>query len=173
MNQVGTPSFAPPPEQAPEQAAPGPGMRVARAILIVLGAAGLAWGAWVMFDTVRIARLPGVALWVGAAIVVHDAVIAPVLFFAGVLLRRAGRRLAGTVVAVLQGAIVLGSIMTLIVVPEIVAQTQGRAPQNPTLLPLDYGRNLAAFWVVIAVLATAASVALYVRARRADRRPSR
>ncbi|TFD82645.1 hypothetical protein [Cryobacterium fucosi] len=170
MNQVSTPSFAPAPE--PEQAAPGPAMRVARASLILVGAAALVWGVWVMFDTVRIARLPGVALWVGAAIVVHDAVIAPVLFFAGVLLRRAGRRLAGTVIAVLQGAIVLGSIMTLIVVPAIVAQTQGRAPQNPTVLPLDYGTNLAVFWVVIAVLATAASAVLYARSRRAEGRRS-
>ncbi|TFB91074.1 hypothetical protein [Cryobacterium sp. HLT2-28] len=166
MNQVSTASVA----LTPERAAPGRGMRVARATLVLLGAAGLAWGAWVMVDTVRIARLPGVALWVGAAILVHDAVIAPLVFFGGVLLRRAGRRLAGTVVAVLQGAIVLGSIMTLIVVPEIVAQTQGRAPENPTVLPLDYGTNLAVFWVVIAVLGTAASAALYARASRAGRR---
>ncbi len=167
MNQDSTASVA----LTPEQALPGPGIRVARAILILLGAAGLAWGAWVMVDTVRTARLPGVALWVGAAIVVHDAVIAPLVLFAGVLLRRAGRRLAGTVVAVLQGTIVLGSIMTLIVVPAIVAQ--GVHSKNPTVLPLDYGTNLAVFWVVIAVLGTAASAALYARASRADRRSSR
>ncbi|TFC19234.1 hypothetical protein E3O19_03615 [Cryobacterium algoritolerans] len=166
MNQASTPSNA----LTAEQAAPRPGMRVARAILILLGVAGLAWGAWVLVDTVRIARLPGLALWVGAAIVVHDAVIAPLVLFAGVLLRRAGRRLAGTVVTVLQGTIVLGSIMTLIVVPEIVAQ--GLDPKNPTVLPLDYGTNLAVFWVVIAGVATAVSAALYARNSRADRRLS-
>lgn len=166
MNQASTPSNA----LTPEQAAHRPGMRVARAILILLGAAGLAWGAWVLVDTVRIARLPGLALWVGAAIVVHDAVIAPLVLFAGVLLRRAGRRLAGTVVTVLQGTIVLGSIMTLIVVPEIVAQ--GLDPKNPTVLPLDYGANLAVFWVVIAGVATAVSAVLYARNSRADRRLS-
>ncbi|MBG6058494.1 hypothetical protein RCH16_003284 [Cryobacterium sp. MP_M5] len=169
MNQVSTASAALPLEQA----APGRGMRMARAMLVLLGAAGLAWGAWVLVDTVRVARLPGVALWVGAAIVVHDAVIAPLVFFGGVLLRRAGRRRAGVVVAVVQGTIVLGSIMTLIVVPEIVAQTQGQAPKNPTVLPLDYGLNLAVFWLVIAVGATAASAVLYARTRRAGRRPAR
>ncbi len=166
MNRITPASHSP----APGATYLGPGLRMARVALILLGVAGLAWGAWVMIDTVRPTRLPGVALWIGAAIVVHDAAIAPVVFFAGVLLRRAGRRLAGTVITVVQGAIVLGSIVTLIVVPEMIAQ--GLGPKNPTVLPLDYGLNLAVFWVVIAVVATVISAVFYARSRRANQRPS-
>ena len=145
-------------------------MRVARTVLILIGTAGLLFGLYVLFDTVRITRLPGVALWIGAAIVLHDAVVAPLVFFGGLLLRRAGRRVAGTIVLVVQGAIVVGSIMTLIVVPAMVAQ--GLTPNNPSILPLDYGRNLALFWLGVALLATIGSVLLYARSRRANQRPS-
>jgi hypothetical protein len=145
-------------------------MRVARTVLILIGTAGLFFGLYVLFDTVRISRLPGVALWIGAAIVLHDAVLAPLVFFCGILLRRAGRRVTGTIVLVVQGAIVAGSIMTLIVVPAIVARSL--TPNNPSILPLDYGRNLALFWVAVALVATVWSVALYARSRRANQRPS-
>jgi hypothetical protein len=165
MSQV-----SPAPSPAPGGPATGVGMRAAQTALILLGAAGLVWGGWVMVHSVRIDRLPGVALWIGAGIVVHDAVIAPVVFFAGVLLRRAGRPLTGTIVALVQGTIVLGSIVTLIVVPEIIAQ--GIGPRNPTVLPLNYSLNLAVFWVMIAVVATSISAVLYARSRRANQRPS-
>ena len=145
-------------------------MRAARTTLILLGTSGLLFGLYVLFDTVRITRLPGVALWIGAAIVLHDAVLAPLVFFCGLLLRRAGRRVTGTIVLVVQAAIVVGSIMTLIVVPAIVARSL--TSNNPSILPLDYGRNLALFWVAVALVATVWSVVLYARSRRANQRPS-
>ncbi|TFC86091.1 hypothetical protein E3T28_07245 [Cryobacterium sinapicolor] len=145
-------------------------MRAVRTSLILIGTAGLLFGLYVLFDTVRLTRLPGVALWIGAAIVLHDAVLAPLVFFSGILLRRAGRRVAGTIVLVVQGAIVVGSIMTLIVVPAIVAKSL--SSNNPSILPLDYGRNLALFWVVVALVATVWSVVIYARSRRANQRPS-
>ena len=145
-------------------------MRLARTVLILIGTAGLLFGLFVLFDTVSVPRLPGVALWIGAAIVLHDAVLAPLVFFSGILLRRAGRRVTGTIVLVVQGAIVVGSIMTLVVVPAIVAQSL--TPNNPSILPLDYGRNLALFWVAVALVATVWSALLYARSRRANQRPS-
>ncbi|TFC48275.1 hypothetical protein E3T26_07040 [Cryobacterium sp. TMT1-21] len=145
-------------------------MRVARTVLILIGTAGLVFGLYVLFDTVRITRLPGVALWIGAAIVLHDAVLAPVVFFLGLLLRRAGHRATGTILVLVQGAIVVGSIMTLIVVPAIVAQ--GLSPNNPSILPLDYGRNLALFWAALALVTTVWAGLLYARSRRANQRPS-
>ncbi|TFC90385.1 MULTISPECIES: hypothetical protein [Cryobacterium] len=145
-------------------------MRVARRALILIGSAGLLFGLFILFDSVRVTRLPGLALWVGAAIVLHDAVLAPLVFLCGILLRRAGRRVTGTIVLVVQGAIVVGSIMTLIVVPAIVAQ--GITPNNPSILPHDYGRNLALFWLGVALVATFWSIALYARSRRANQRPS-
>ncbi|MDY7526704.1 MULTISPECIES: hypothetical protein [unclassified Cryobacterium] len=142
----------------------GPALRVTRIVLITLGLAGLAWGAYVLFDSVKPARIPGIAIWMGAAIVLHDGVISPLVFFCGILLRRAGHRISGTVILVVQGAIVVGSVMSLIVVPLLIAQSRGTG--NPTVLPLDYGVNFAVFWAAVAVVTAAVSFGLYARGRR-------
>ena len=162
--QTGTAPQPNPLETPRENPALSPALRVTRVVLIALGLAGLAWGAYVLFDTVKPARIPGIALWMGAAIVLHDAVISPLVFFCGILLRRAGHRTSGTVILVVQGALVVGSIMTLIVVPLLIAQSRGTG--NPTVLPLDYGVNFAVFWGVLAVITAALSFGLYARGRQ-------
>ena len=143
-------------------------MRVARTILIGLGVAGLAWGVFVLLSDVALGRIPGVALWIGAAIVLHDGIVAPIVFALGVLIRRAGKRVSGTIVVVIEGAIVVGSIMSLIVVLAIVAQPY--APENPSLLPFDYGMRLGIFWLVLAALVLGLSLWLYASTRRANHR---
>jgi hypothetical protein len=157
-----------PAESAP--AAPGRGMRLARLGLVAVGVLVLGLGAYVLVDTVALRRLPGVALWIGAAIVLHDAVISPLVFGLGVLTRRAGHRVAGSIIVTVQVVIVLGSLLSLIVVPAIVAKDLG--PKNPSILPLDYAANLGGFWLAIAVAGGALSVWLYLRTRRANQRPS-
>jgi len=144
-------------------------MRGIRLGLIGLGVALLAWGAYVMLDTVRMTRLPGVALWIIAAIILHDAILAPIVFLIGVLLRRGGQRLGGTVVVVIQGFIVVGSIVSLVVVPVIVAINYKSA--NPTILPLNYGLNLGVFWLVLAVMTAGLAGWLYSRTKRTKERP--
>jgi hypothetical protein len=139
-------------------------MRSIRLFLVGCGVLLLAWGAFVMFDSVRPSRVPGVALWVAAAIVLHDAIVAPIVFALGIALRRAGRRLTGTVMSIVQGGIVVGSIVSLIAVPTIVAKNF--APANPTVLPLNYALNLGLFWLVLAALTAGLSLGAYVRARR-------
>ena len=151
-------------------AAPSRRMRVARFALIAVGIVGLGLGAFVLVDTVALRRLPGVVLWMGAAIVLHDAVISPLVFGLGVLTRRAGHRLTGGIIVTVQAVIVLGSLMTLIVVPAIWAQ--GLGPKNPTILTQDYAVNLGLFWLTLAVLGGVLSVWLYSRTRRANQRPS-
>jgi len=154
----------------PSVAAPSQRMRVARFALIAVGILGLGLGAFVLFDTVALRRLPGVVLWIGAAIVLHDAVISPLVFGLGVLTRRAGHRLTGGIIVTVQAVIVVGSLMTLIVVPAIWAQ--GLGPKNPTILTQDYAVNLGLFWLALAVVGGAVSVWLYLRTRRANQRPS-
>lgn len=132
-----------------------------RAVRIVLAAAGvvlIAVGAVVMQQTVAPNRIVGVALWFALAIVVHDAIIAPLVFVVGTLMRRAGRRIPPAVLAIIQGGIVVASIFTIIVVPEIVAKSLGA--RNATVLPFDYGLRLAIMWGVVAVL-TALAVGVY------------
>ena len=141
-------------------------MRSIRLVLVGVGVLLLAWGAFVMFDSVRPTRIPGVALWIAAAIVLHDAILAPIVFVFGIALRRAGRRTTGTVIAIVQGGIVVGSIVSLVAVPTIVAKNF--APANPTVLPLDYGLNLGIFWLVLAVLTVGLSVWAIVRGRTPD-----
>jgi hypothetical protein len=152
-------------------APPSPGMRAARLALLAVGVLGLAFGAYLMVDTVALRRLPGVALWIGGAIVLHDAVISPLVFGLGVLTRRAGHRLTGGIIVTVQAAVVVGSLMTLLVLPAIVAQ--GLGPKNPTVLPLDYALNLGLFWLVLAAASAAVSVWLYLRTRRANQRSVR
>ncbi|WP_297366859.1 hypothetical protein [Cryobacterium sp.] len=144
---------------------------MARSVLVAVGVLGLGLGAYVLVDSVALRRLPGLALWIAGAIVLHDAVISPLVFGLGVLTRRAGHRVAGSVVVTVQATIVLGSLMTLIVLPAIAAQRQG--PRNPTVLPLDYAANLGLFWLILAVACAAVSLWFYLRTRRANQRPSR
>ena len=138
-------------------------MRNIRLALLGVGVLLLAWGAFVLFDSVRLTRIPGVALWIAAAIVLHDAILAPIVFAFGIALRRAGRRVTGTVIAIVQGAIVVGSIVSLIAVPTLVAKNF--APANPTVLPLNYGLNLAIFWLLLALVTVGLSVWAFLRWR--------
>lgn len=147
----------------------GRAIRFARIILVTVGVALLGGGVLVLLDTVRLPRLGGLMIWIVAAIVLHDLVLAPILFGAGLLLRRTGR-MPGTVIAVIQGVLVVGSLMSLIVVPILVAQNF--TPKNPTVLPLDYRLNLGIFWLLLLLVGSALSVWLYRRARRANERPS-
>ena len=93
-------------------------------------------------------------------------IIAPIVLGIGLIMRRAHRRIPFGVLVILQGALVLGAIMTGIVVPEILKKSIGTA--NATLLPLNYGTNLLVFYgVLIVVTAAAIGVFLRIVARRA------
>ena len=144
-------------------------VRVVRTVLVALGVALIGLGGWVLTDTVDPNRYGGLLLWLVGSVVVHDAVLAPVVAVVSLLARRAGRRVPAAVFAVVQAAVVVGALFSLVVVPEIVAKARG--PKNDTVLPFDYGLRLAVLWAVIALL-TAAVVALYLARRRQKVRPS-
>jgi hypothetical protein len=148
----------------------GRGIRSGQIALLAVGIVLLAWGIYVMVDTVALPRITGLAIWIVAAIILHDAILSPILFGFGLLLRRAGQKVPGTVIAVVQGTLVVGSMMSLVVVPMLVAQNF--TPNNPTILPLNYGLNLGIFWLALIVGGSALSVWLYLRAKRAKDRPS-
>jgi hypothetical protein len=143
-------------------------MKIARIILIAIGLAGLFLGALILVQKERPDQIVGVVIWIVAAIIVHDGILSPLLLLLDVWMRRAGRRIPFGVLAIIQGGIVVGAIMSMLVLPEIYAKSLGA--KNPTVLPLDYGLNLALFWVAVALL-TAAACALYLR--RTRRAPAR
>ena len=139
-------------------------MRAARIVLVVIGVLVIAFGAYVLVTTVRPNRIWGLATWLLGAVILHDAILSPFVVGVGLLLRRTGRSLRAWALVVVQAAIVLGSVLALVVLPEIAAKHHGQ--KNPTVLPFDYGARLLVvegvlLLVVVAVLAIAA-----VRARR-------
>ncbi|MEV6846262.1 hypothetical protein [Actinoplanes sp. NPDC051411] len=104
-------------------------------------------------------KLGGVLIFLVAVLVVHDAIWSPLVLLAGKLLRGPVVRTAAIVVAAL----------TVTALP--LAFGLGRTADNPSALPLDYGRNLA---LLLLGVAGATGVILAVRRKkraRADAHP--
>lgn len=136
-------------------------MTAARGILIALGLALTGFGGLVLLANVPPERYLGIAVWVGAAIVLHDAVIAPVTVAAGLGAARARGRVGGRGIAVAQGALLIGAILTAISLPAIIASARGNA--NPTVLVGSYALSLAVAW---ALLIGVAAIAVWRSAAR-------
>jgi hypothetical protein len=130
--------------------------------LVAVGLILLAVGAVVLLLDVSAKNYPGLLVWFAGALVLHDGILAPIIFGVSLVLRRAGKRIPFAVLLIVQGAVVVGAIATLLVFPEILKQGIGTG--NATLLPLNYGAGLIGLYAGLAV-ATAAVVALYLAAR--------
>ena len=136
-------------------------MKAARLTLGVVGVAATAYGAWLVLG-LSTSSWPGLVTWLAAGVVVHDAVLAPLVLVVGLALRRVVPGPARGPVVV--GAVVLGAV-TLVAVPAI--GRFGARPDNPTLLDRDY----VAGWLALACLVVVAvGVATLVRSRRERRR---
>ena len=144
-------------------------LRAWRIGLIALGVAFFVVGGITLLNDVNPARYLGIAIWLLGALVIHDGIISFVVFGANIVTRKTGGRLRIPLPALLivQGALVVAGIMTLIVVPAMLKKSIGTA--NPTLLPLDYGLHLVVFYAVLAGV-TALALAVYGVVRR--RRPA-
>ncbi|QGV77261.1 hypothetical protein [Streptomyces ficellus] len=107
----------------------------------------------------------GVLLWLGGALVLHDAVLAPLVLAAGMALAALPRR-GGAARGVVRGVLVTGGALVVVTLPLLL---RPGAPPNPSALPLPYGRNLL---VVLAAVAAAGAGLAVVRAVRQRRRSS-
>ena len=124
---------------------------------IALGLAGgllLAFGALRLVTTLELGDLVALALWLAAAIALHDGVIAPLTAGAGVLLTRVPPRAR----RYLQGALIVGALLTVIALPLI--DRRGTQPEVKAILLRDYAGNLAL------LLGLTAAVALVLYASR-------
>lgn len=130
----------------------------------------LAYGAFLMVDTVSPTRILGLASWLILALILHDGIIAMITFGVALGLRRAGRSLPVAVLAIIQGALVVGSVFAIIVLPAAYKKFLGT--RNPTVLPLDYGPSFVILFAVIVVLTAVVIVAYYAFTRRQKNRPS-
>jgi hypothetical protein len=126
-------------------------MRGMRGGLILLGSVGMAYGAWLLLSTQDLGQIVEVMIWLAAAVVIHDGILAPAVlalgWLGGRLLPRAVARGAVTVL------VLLGPV-TLVAIP--VLGRFGAKPDNPTLLDRDYVQGL----LVFAILCVCAGVAV-------------
>ena len=127
-----------------------------RVILIGTGVVTAVIGGIVLLNDIPPRQYPAIIAWLVAVLIAHDVVIAGVVFAVAFAGRRAEGRMPHRAILMAQGALAVGGIMALLVVPEIVKKAAGTA--NPSVLPLDYGINLAILLVVLAVVASAAIV---------------
>ncbi|MFF4795711.1 hypothetical protein ACFY2M_39790 [Streptomyces sp. NPDC001276] len=101
-----------------------------------------------------------VLVWLGGALVLHDALIAPLVLLAGLVLVRGGVR--GPV----RGALLVAGALTAVALPVLL---RPGPTANSSVLPLDYPRN----WLLtLLAVATVTMLALAVRGfGRHRRRP--
>ena len=128
-------------------------MKVTRYLAGAAGVTLMGVGVSLLLD---VRDLTDVLVWLGGAVVLHDAVIAPLVLLAGLLLARGGAR--GPV----RGALVVAGALTVVALP-VLLRPGPRA--NSSVLPLDYPRN----WL-IALVAVTTVTALWVAARGFARR---
>jgi hypothetical protein len=119
-------------------------VKVTRVLVGVAGVVLMGVGASLLTD---VRDLTGVLVWLGGAVVLHDALIAPLVLLAGLVLVRSGVR--GPV----RGALVVAGALTVVALP-VLLRPGPRA--NASVLPLDYPRN----WLVAMACVAAVSVLL-------------
>lgn len=139
-------------------------MRIARAALIGLGAALTAVAGVVFVLGVPARQWSGVLLWLAGAVVLHDAVFAPLVLVGTRLLRRAGAHVGWAQVAVVQVALVVGAALTLLAFPGIRSQQLGA--RNPSVLVFPYGLQLALAWAALGAVTALVVVLIGLRRRR-------
>ena len=110
----------------------------------------------------RRTRPAELAAWLVGSAVAHDGLLAPVVFGVGILVARAVPR---SIRRFVQAGLVASGMLVAAALPFVGGW--GRQPENPSALPGNYGRGLAAVlsvvWAVVVLLA--------VREVRRARRP--
>ncbi|MFA1547067.1 hypothetical protein [Actinomadura chokoriensis] len=100
------------------------------------------------------------AAWFAGAAILHDGVLVPVVLGAGLATGRLPASCRGAV----RAALVIAACVTAVALPLVLGY--GRRPDEPSRLPLPYGRNLAIVLAAITVIAAAAVAARMFGRRR-------
>ena len=127
-------------------------MTAVRTVLGALGILVLGWGL-VLLAGLGVAQVVAVATWVVGGIVLHDAVLAPVVVVLGL---GAAARVPDRLRTPLVGALVVLGPLTLLAIP--VLGRYGARPDNPTLLDRPYWSGYLAI-VALVIIATAVGAA--------------
>jgi hypothetical protein len=139
-------------------------MKAWRIILAILGSLVLLYGIVNLFIHIPIQTLLMVAVWLVAALIIHDAVIAPSVVGVGWLLRRL---LPDRARRYVQMGLIMAAAVTIIAIPMIIRR--GSQPPQKTLLIQNYAANLA---LLLGIFAGATLAAYAVRVARDRSRPA-
>jgi hypothetical protein len=134
-------------------------VRAVRRSLIVLGALGMTYAVLGALTDPDVKG--GALLFLIGVLVAHDGFLLPLAIGAGVV---TGRLVPPRFHGLVNSALVVSLAVTIVAVPLVLGR--GRSADNPSALPLHYGRGLLE---VYAVIWLTAAVAAAVRARRRDR----
>ena len=119
-------------------------------IRVVIGTAGvllLTFGVFRLGTEIPVPDLLALSLWLGGAVVLHDAVLSPRIVGVGGMLRRIPAR-ARTYV---QSALITGGLVTVIAIPMIYRASS--QPRAKALLEQDFRANLALLLALVGVVA--------------------
>jgi hypothetical protein len=140
--------------------------------LLAAGLAALGYGAWLLVTGGRATAPVGTVMWAGAALVVHDAVLAPLAVAAAWLLTRVLSGAPRAVSRVIGVGALVGVSLVLVALPALLSP----GIDNPTATPRDYGRGLLLLLAVdVAAVAAAGGFVVALRTvsarRTGGRRP--
>ncbi len=131
-----------------------------RIAMVGAGVIFLAIGAYALLSQVALDTLPNMIVWLAGGLILHDVVIAAVVAAVGFVL---GRWLPDGVRQIVAGGLIVAGIIALVALPVVIGG--GRTPSNPTLLPLDYSRNLLIVVVIIGAITGCLVAIRLVRSR--------
>lgn len=138
-----------------------------RLLLGVIGLALVGYGGYQVLHNSSVTHPPELAKWLVIALIVHDGVLAGVVFGAGWLTTRLVPARPRPYV---QGALACAALITLIALPLI--YRRGHAAPGLTLLTQDYSAHLTVLLSIVAGAAAMAYVLRVLRDRRQDRNPA-
>jgi hypothetical protein len=129
---------------------------------LVVGWAVMGYGVWGFLSNHRSTVPARTVWWIAGTAVAHDAIVAPLVTLVGLLLANLLPRWARGPVA---AAVAASGVVVVFSYPLL--RHFGRRADNPSILPLDYPRNVA---LVLTVIWVAAAVGLLIRHRQVHRR---
>ncbi len=141
-------------------------MRAVRLVLAGLGVAAMGYALWMALASPDLTPTRN-ATFLLLIVVLHDGLLLPLFLVAGLLVHRL---VPPRPRAIVQAALIVTASVTLVALPLVLGY--GRTADNPSALPLDYGRGLLLTLVVIWLAAAVAAGALLIRSagRAAPRR---
>lgn len=137
-------------------------MRLARVILALTGLGFGLWGLWLMRDFTR-EQLTSELVWLAGGVVLHDAVLAPVVVAIGFV---ASRVLPPHFRSSSATAFLVWGTLTIAFLP--VLSGRGGKPGNDTVL----GKPYVVAWVVMTLILAAVAVGAALLRRRRSARAS-